>query len=182
MRSISASPVCISSSIIVASQGFPVQKDGVILQNIRLAFHLPRLAARNSVTVERGLPTAPEGRQIHSLGRQPQGTRYSLIISPGGAADFGCSVSCSLSQPIVCRRFAACRFFFDLNLGLTPQAMYMSPLRGSPLARQIGLTMFVALLAPERIHRHHQTIQTMVTAFCQDLTALVTTSWLLVTS
>jgi hypothetical protein len=31
-------------------------------------------------------------------------------------------------------------FFFDLNLGLTPQAMCMSPLRGFPLTRRLGLT------------------------------------------
>jgi len=41
MRSISASPVCIISSSIVASQGFSVQMDGIILQNIPLAFQLP---------------------------------------------------------------------------------------------------------------------------------------------
>jgi hypothetical protein len=45
-----------------------------------------------------------------SLGREPQGTRYGLRISPEGAADFGCSVSCSHSPPIVCRRFAACLY------------------------------------------------------------------------
>ena len=44
-------------------------------------------------------------------GVSPRVTMCSLRISPGGATDFGCSVSCSQSPPSVCRRFAACRFF-----------------------------------------------------------------------
>ena len=134
---------------------------------------------------------SPEGRQTHSLGRQPQGTMSSQRIRPGGATDFGCSVRCSRSPPSVCRRFAAFRFFFGLNLGLltacgrrvahspgcgrcrtrcrdsrstrspaerglTPQAMYLSPLRGSPQTR------------PPCTHRHHQSIQMIVTTICQD--------------
>ena len=45
--------------------------------------------------------------------------------------EFGCGVSRKHRHLIGCRRFAALVFLLAIFLGLTPQAMYMPPLRGS---------------------------------------------------
>jgi hypothetical protein len=58
------------------------------------------------------LVRAPEARQTHSLGREPQVPGVTTPRSPRkGATDCGCGVSRSHHLPIVCRRFAAWRFF-----------------------------------------------------------------------
>jgi hypothetical protein len=46
--------------------------------------------------------------------------------SPEGATDLGYGVI----RIAVCRRFAASRYSCAMILGLTPQAMHISPLRG----------------------------------------------------
>ena len=75
---------------------------------------------------------APKARKTHSLGREPQEPGISTRTSPRkGATDCGCGVSRSHKFPFVCRRFAASRMLFPYHfLGLTPQANYLSPLRG----------------------------------------------------
>jgi hypothetical protein len=77
---------------------------------------------RNPAPPEIGPSKAPKGRQIHSLGREPQENERSIPSSPERATDL-----------LVCLSpLRGLSFFFDLILGLTPQAKYMSPLRGSP--------------------------------------------------
>jgi len=56
--------------------------------------------------------------------------RVTIFRSPEGATDRGCGVSRSHHLLNVYRRFAACCFFGTVFLGLTPQAKYLSPLRG----------------------------------------------------
>ena len=51
--------------------------------------------------------------------------------SPGGGDRFVLRRESKASAPYFCRRSAAFSFFLTLILGLTPQAMYLSPLRGS---------------------------------------------------
>ena len=70
--------------------------NGPALANSSACPHISPALCRDPTPPETGPPKAPKGRQIHSLGRQPQGTRGSLEASPGGATDCGCSVSCSL--------------------------------------------------------------------------------------
>jgi hypothetical protein len=56
---------------------------------------------------------APQARQIHSLGREPQVVGETKPRSPEGAADLGCGVSRSHDLLVVCRRFAAHEIFPD---------------------------------------------------------------------
>ena len=75
---------------------------------------------------------APKARQIHSLGRQPQGR-----ISQARGALKGRQIAAAASAAAIIFRLsvAASRLevlFRAVFLGLTPQAMHMPPLRGWP--------------------------------------------------
>ena len=75
---------------------------------------------------------APKARQIHSLGRQPQGR-----ISQARGALKGRQIAAAASATAIIFRLsvAASRLevlFRAVFLGLTPQAMHMPPLRGLP--------------------------------------------------
>ena len=87
--------------------------------------------------------SAPKARQIFSLGREPQETGYRIESSREAATD----------NERVCRPFRARLHWAFLFLGLTPQAMNLSPLRGLMEWRPVpfcGLTPQAMNLSPLR--------------------------------
>jgi hypothetical protein len=66
-----------------------------------------------------------------SLGREPQGKIKKKTESPRGATDIWPQLVPLPIRAGICRRSAAVDHFGAVILGLTPQAMHLSPLRGS---------------------------------------------------
>ena len=65
------------------------------------------------------------------LGREPQGEHGKRMKAPEGGDRFVLWRGSQASPQYFCRRSAASSLFLARILGLTPQAMYLSPLRGS---------------------------------------------------
>jgi hypothetical protein len=90
------------------------------------------LLSPEDTRVGRRLPNgAPEARQMFSLGREPQVQDDKKKKSPGGATDYWLRREPQSSPPDICRRSAADVSGGPGILGLTPQAIHISPLRGS---------------------------------------------------
>ena len=76
--------------------------------------------------------SAPEARQTHSLGREPQGTGYHNTRKPPKGGD-RLRLRRQLQPPssVCLSPLRGLRIFFHaVYLGLTPQAMDLTPLRG----------------------------------------------------
>ncbi len=75
---------------------------------------------------------AAERRQIFSLGREPQDQVREKTTSREAATDNRWSVAAAHAAAIICRPFRAFVQRTLRTLGLTPQAMNLTPLRGFP--------------------------------------------------
>ena len=75
---------------------------------------------------------AAERRQIHSLGREPQDTNEKILRKPrSGDRNIAVIPAAHGTDSCLSPPPGASFLFVVLSLGLTPQAMYLSPLRGS---------------------------------------------------
>ena len=86
--------------------------------------------------------SAPEGRQIFSLGREPQEESRKKIKSRGAATDLSRGISAAHAAEQICRPLRGLNHLLVSRfLGLTPQAKQMSPLRGSHLTAPDVVTL-----------------------------------------
>jgi hypothetical protein len=89
---------------------------------------------RNCVRSRDGRRRAPKGRQMNSLGREPQEPRDRKFKPRSGDRYMATTAAAHAAAP-VCRPSGAMFVFRHRYPGLTPRAKYLSPLRGSHLAR-----------------------------------------------